>query len=98
MKFKIYKYMLDCNPGIEEIHVPTGARIISVMAQNHHCVIYAEVPTDADSGRETRVFEKFTTGTENDYPEGMFLDFIGTVSYGSGTYVIHVYEHKRWIR
>lgn len=82
----IYKYQLGLY-GITELLLPEGAQILSVQNQRGHLVLWADVNRQASD--ITRKFMAVVTGSN---PPERKNQFIGTVQFDNGNYVVHVFE------
>lgn len=82
----IWKFSLNADDR-QCLYMPIGAKILDLQLQNGMPAIWAQVCAPAE--QERRFFRLFTTGMEFD---GNYLEYIGTVQIGNGSYVVHVYE------
>jgi hypothetical protein len=97
MKIVIHKVEIP-EFGVNEISLPSGARVLSVHEQNDKCMMwYTFEPNFISpwSGEimppDKRYFVKEPTGHEFEDSIGC-LRFIGTVLFQGGNYVHHVFE------
>ena len=86
---RIFKYPLPVDDEVV-IPMPSGARILTVQAQNNLPCVWAVVTPDAE-GMEDRRFRVFGTG--HPIPEGTdSLEYIGTFQLHNGRLVFHLFE------
>jgi hypothetical protein len=84
----IYKYLLQLT-DYQEIEMPSGARILSVIDKNNALCLYAKVWVEATlEVRQIHIF-----GAGNPIPEMTKLIFIGTVQIGARVW--HTFEEPR---
>ena len=93
---KIYKYPVEITDG-QIIHVPAGARVISVVGQNYGIVLYAIVPIPNDFPKISKelVIKVVGTGHEINFNTVNEYEFLGTVLLHGGSLVFHVFCKDR---
>lgn len=87
----IYKYAL---PPTDKptIHLPKGAKILTIQAQQNLPQIWAEVNPD-EKETEAITFRTFGTGREMTGIEpGTHLEYVGTWQINEGLLVFHTYK------
>ena len=87
----IYKYPLKLE-GFQEISIPMGAELLTVLEQNDFPVVYFRVdPTRENFYLEIRILG---TGqpTEDDYLENS--TYLGTITTHSGRFVWHIFATR----
>ena len=85
----IYKYPIAPFHGIQEIKLPMGSVMLSVIEQNGEIMLYCSI-ANPEAGKVTYRYMVVGTGWELDVKQDDFPDFIGTVKCGS--FVWHVFE------
>lgn len=85
---KIWKYTLQTTDR-QTVSMPAGARMLSVQVQHDRMCLWALV-NDMTQKRVTRYIAIVETGEP--FPEGVFLNFIGTCQFDGGELVYHVFE------
>lgn len=85
----IYKYTMPQHENVV-LDLPKGAEVLSVLNQREELVLYAKVDPTATEV-EPQQFAVRGTGHVLSGEEGAF---IGTVSFMSGSLILHVF-HKR---
>lgn len=70
--------------------MPTGADVLSTDNQNETLCIWAKV----DVSRKSEKREFYVVGTGNPLPPVSRGDFIGTVQFMDGKFVVHVFEKR----
>ena len=73
------------------VPMPVGAKILSVQNQHEKLTVWFEC--DPRAGREERHLKLVHTGSEFSRPVNDA--YLGTVQFGGGAYVLHVYEVVR---
>jgi len=88
----IYKYQLKTDEGVQEIPMPTGARILTVALQNGIPTLWVEV--DPDEEPDARRFCIYPTGQPIGVENPVDRNYIGTFQIGGliDTLVGHVFE------
>ena len=83
----IYKYSLALL-GEQQLELPLGAKVISVMNQDDTIVVYALIDPDEQT---THMVTFYIKPTGRPFPEGG-MAFLGTVSYGpTHSLVFHIF-------
>lgn len=86
---KIWKYPLQV-VGEQLIHLPKGAKVLTVQVQYGEPQIWAQVE-DERAATEPRTFTTYSTGQSS--PEGKDPGrYIGTYQFYDGAAVFHVFE------
>lgn len=85
----IYKYAIQ--PGKFDIHMPKGAKVLTVQTQHRQPQMW--VLLDTSNEPERRGFVTFPTGGE--VPTDTHLDYIGTFQLNDGYLVYHLFEIGR---
>lgn len=85
----IYKYAIQ--PGQFDIHLPKGAKILTVQTQHNQPQMW--VMLDTDNNPERRTFVTFPTGGE--VPTDTHLGYIGTFQLAGGHLIFHLFEVGR---
>ena len=87
MNKTIWKYELSSTSPLE---LPIGAEILTVQPQGGGLCLWALV--DPDASTEKRDIEVFGTGRTVACDMGIERHYIGTVQFGGGALVLHVFE------
>ena len=89
----IWKYPLEIEDQ-QEITVPYGAKILSVIEQNNQPVLYALV--NSESARLMDMISILIRGTGHPIEERDLLghDFVGTISTYDGRLIWHIFVEK----
>jgi len=88
---KIYKYVL-LPMDFQNLELPKGSKIISVIEQYDGMVLYAIV--DADTS-ETELYDIAVKGTGHPFPEKLdTYTFLDSVKLMNGSLVFHVFYKK----
>lgn len=85
----IYKYQLNPSPGLQEIKMPRGARVLSVQEQANQIQVWAVVNTDHPE--EGRYFRLHMTGDDASQSNALRLPNAATVQLDGGLFVLHVF-------
>ena len=91
MAYKIYKYTLEITPH-QTLELPKGSTILSVANQYERLVLYASV--DTEEAISTSEVDVFIVNT-GDIIDARANEFLGTVMFGDGEYVAHVFLDNR---
>lgn len=88
----IYKYPIPIVVGDYKVRMPRGARILTIKFQVGHPQMWLTV--DTDEPLEDRTFFLVETGEE--IPKDIFTvsDYIGTLPFSGGSYVLHLFETR----
>ncbi len=73
--------------------MPKGARILSVQPQGKTLALWAIV--DMSQPAEERTFISEMTGIDFGVDDLSDTEFLGTVQFSNGAFVLHVFEDKR---
>lgn len=84
----IWKYPLSF--GANFLHIPNGAEILSVQAQDNQPFLWALV--DTDNQEEMRQFQFFATGQDIYDIPNYALKYINTCQFDGGAFVFHLFE------
>jgi len=88
---KIYKYLLLAT-DFQNLELPKGSKIISVIELYDGMVLYAIVDTDTT---ETELYDIAVKGTGHPFPEKLdTYTFLGSVKLMNGSLVFHVFYKK----
>jgi hypothetical protein len=94
----IRKYRLNKTLGTS-ITLPVGSKILSIQNQSEQVVMWALVDLSVEK-TETRRIERFVTGFDQirntDY-EKAGMEYISTVQFSGGNFVLHFFEIKNFI-
>ena len=82
----IYKWTLT--PGSTDLHMPTGAQVLTVQMQGTQPQLWALV--DPKQPKEWRTFDIFGDG--NPVPNDPLLIYVATFQMDGGSLVWHVFE------
>ena len=85
---KIFKYKLDAGFEPQVLELPWDSKILSVASQHGRIVVYASVSENTDMERHK--VQVVPTGHE--VPDEPATLFLGTVSFGEGYFVFHVFH------
>ncbi len=93
-KKAIWKFDLSIeNCGqTQEVDMPDGATILSAINQHDKLVVYALVQVDRPVAK--RKFKVYMTGQT--FKTDVNHSFVGTVAFGGGEFVVHVFETNKW--
>lgn len=90
MSNRVLKYPIGMSADVYEIYMPTGAKIISAQAQEGvGLVLYAQ----ENNGVHTSFRRIHVVATGGEAPS--YANYISTVMFRGGFYVVHVYEELR---
>ena len=88
---KIYKYTLK-TVDFQNLELPKGSKIISVIELYDGIVLYAIVDTDTS---ETELYDIAIKGTGHPFPEKLdTYTFLGSVKLMNGQLIFHVFYKK----
>ena len=88
---KIYKYLLLAT-DFQNLELPKGSKIISIIELYDGMVLYAIVDTDTT---ETELYDIAVKGTGHPFPEKLdTYTFLGSVKLMNGSLVFHVFYKK----
>jgi len=87
----ILKYILhpDLATSIDTIGMPLGAKVLCTENQQEKLAIWVEVDTH-ETAIKPRNFLTIPTGVDFDIPDD--AQYIGTILFHVGTFVLHLYE------
>jgi hypothetical protein len=83
---QVLKYQIPQVCGVTTVKMPSGSKVISAINQFGVTTVYAIVPSP--SKVVERVFTTVMTG--EDLPDDIG-DFIGTVEFSGGSFILHVF-------
>ena len=91
IKHSVYKYPLEMVHE-QTISMPKGSKILSVQRQNKIPCIWALVNPNEEENEEKKIL-LIETGNIFNSPTDK-LNFIGTLQFIDGSYILHVFEIK----